>query len=291
MKFAFMKAEKASFTLGFMCQQFGVSRSGYYAWCRRGPSQRKRSDAQLRTRIGRIYEESRQRYGSPRVHAQLVREGLRTSRKRVARLMREGELVGRRKRRFRRTTDSNHAFPVAPNLVARAFDVAAPNQLWVADITYIPTGEGFLYLAAILDAYSRQVVGWALRPTMATTLCLEALEKAVKSRRPPPGLVHHSDRGVQYASAEYRRLLEDREITCSMSRVGDCWDNAVAESFWSTLKAELFPDGPLPTHAATRLAVFEYIEGFYNQHRLHSHLGYRSPAEFESIDRAAAHAA
>ncbi|MBM4377471.1 MAG: IS3 family transposase, partial [Deltaproteobacteria bacterium] len=184
---------------------------------------------------------------------------------------------------FRRTTNSNHAFPVAENVLGRAFTASAPNEAWVTDITYVWTREGWLYVAAILDLYSRMVVGWAMSARIDRQLCLDALQMAVMARKPAPGLVHHSDRGSQYASNEYRRALEEHEMVCSMSRRADCWDNAVAESFWSTLKSELVDGTDFPTRAEARLAVFEFIEVFYNRRRIHSHLNYRTPAEHESI--------
>ena len=283
MKFSFMLAEKARFPLGFMCRQLEVSRSGFYAWKRRGPSKHARTDLELVAKIKRVHAGSRNTYGSPRVRAALSAEGAHHSRKRIMKLMRQEGLQGRKPKAFRRTTDSRHAFPIAPNLLARQFDVATPNAVWVTDITYIATREGWLYLAAILDLFSRRVVGWAMRQDMERELCLSALRMALKSRQPPPGLVHHSDRGSQYASTEYRRTLADHGLRCSMSRKGDCWDNAVAESFWSTLKSELVERTVFATRDDARSAIFEFIEVFYNRQRLHSHLAYRTPAEHESL--------
>jgi transposase InsO family protein len=282
-KFAFIDAEKANYPVDFMCRQLGVSRSGFYAARRREPSARKRDEARLVEEVKAVHAGSRGTYGSPRVHATLKAQGRATSRKRVARVMREHDLVARSRRRFRRTTDSRHTFPVAENVLGRAFTTTAPNEVWVTDITYVWTREGWLYVAAILDLYSRMVVGWAMSERIDRRLCLSALRMAVEARRPTPGLVHHSDRGSQYASTEYRRALEEHEMVCSMSRRGDCWDNAVAESFWSTLKAELVDGTDFPTRAAARQAVFEFIEVFYNRSRIHSHLGYRTPAEHESL--------
>jgi putative transposase len=290
-KFALIDAEKAHFPIDFMCVQFGLSRSGFYAWKKRKPSLRTLSDAEVKAKIRDLHEKCRGTYGSPRMQAALKREGLNLSRKRVARLMREENLAARRKRSYRRTTDSKHAFPIADNVLARSFDVAAPNTVWATDITYIDTREGWLYLAAILDLHSRRVVGWAMSKNIDRQLCLDALLMALRARRPPPGLVHHSDRGSQYASTEYRKMLAANGIVCSMSRKGDCWDNAVAESFWSSLKTELVDRVVFLTRAAATAAIFEYIEVFYNRQRLHSHLGYCSPAEFESLDPTAAKAA
>jgi transposase InsO family protein len=210
-----------------------------------------------------------------------VANGTRVGKHRVARLMRENGLRGRRKRRFRHTTDSNHAMPIAPNTLARAFAVNAPNEVWVTDITYIPTGEGWLYLAAILDLFSRRVVGWSMSERITRQLTLDALTMALRARTPPRGLLHHSDRGSQYASADYRTALHAAGIECSMSRKGNCWDNAVAESFFATLKTELVHEADWGTRAAARSAIFEYLEVFYNRRRRHSSIDYVSPEEFE----------
>jgi transposase InsO family protein len=215
------------------------------------------------------------------VHAELRAHGRHVSRKRVARLLRAQGLAARRRRRFVRTTDSRHGEPIAPNVLARAFTATAPNRVWVTDITYVATREGWLYLAAILDLFSRRVVGWALAPTLETSLPLAALHEALRRRDPPRGLVHHSDRGCQYASTAYRAALATRGITASMSRAGDCYDNAVAESFFNTLKWEAVPPEGFATHAAARTALAAYLDDFYNHHRRHSTLGYASPVEFE----------
>ena len=294
MKFALIDAEKARFPIEFMCEELGVSRSGFYAWRQREPSRRDREDALLGVEVAAAHEASSKRYGSTRVHKALLAAGRRTSRKRVARLMRKQQLIARpqrRKKRGIRTTDSNHAFPIAPDLVGRDFTAAAPNKVWVTDITYIWTREGWLYLAALVDLYSRRVVGWAVSEHIDRELCLAALRMALAARRPGPGLVHHSDRGSQYASEDYRRMLALNGIACSMSRKGNCLDNAVAESLWSTIKAELIELADFPTRAAARLAIFEYIEVFYNRRRLHSAIEYRSPAFHESLFNHAAIAA
>jgi putative transposase len=236
----------------------------------------------LTVEIGQVHRESRGRYGSPRIHAELHARGRKTSRKRVARLMRHQGLQARRKRRFRKTTDSRHGFPVAANLLQRNFQTNAPNRVWVTDITYVWTRQGWLYLAAILDLFARRVVGWAASETLETSLCLDALRMALKSRRPPPGLIHHSDRGCQYASHAYRRVLKAHGIISSMSRKGDCWDNAVAESFFGSLKAELVDEAIFAGRSEAHAALFEYIEVFYNRKRRHSRLAFVSPVQYES---------
>jgi len=237
--FAFIAVEKARFPIRALCTTLGVSRAGFYAWQERAASPHAQTDERLGLEITAIHGESRQRYGSPSVHAELMDRGHRTSRKRVARLMRQRGLAGRRRRRFRTTTDSRHAFPVAPNVLARQFAPAAPDVAWVTDITYIPTGEGWLYLAVILDLYSRFVVGWAMSARITRALTLDALDMALARRGPPPGLLHHSDRGSQYASGDYQRALTAAGIVSSMSRRGNCGDNAVAESFFASVKVEL----------------------------------------------------
>jgi putative transposase len=281
MKFAFIAVEKACFPVRTLCATLGVSRAGFYAWQGRPPAPRAQADERLGLEIATIHAESRQRYGSPRIHAELAGRGHRTSRKRVARLMRHHHLAARRRRRYRVTTDSRHPFPVAPNVLARQFAQAAPDRAWVTDITYIPTDEGWLYLAVILDLCSRCVVGWAISERITRALPLDALAMALVRRRPLEGLLHHSDRGSQYASGDYQRVLDAAGIVCSMSRRANCWDNAVAESFFATLKVELVHDATWETRAAARQALFEYIEVFYNGQRRHSSLGYLSPRAFE----------
>lgn len=281
MKFAFIRVEKAAFPVSLLCRTLGVSRTGFYAWRARPQAPHTAADERLGLEIAAIHAESRQRYGSPRIHAELGDRGCRTSRKRVARLMRDRGLAARRRRRFRVTTDSRHPFPVAPNVLARQFERAAPDRAWVTDITYIPTGEGWLYLAVILDLCSRFAVGWAMSERITRELTLDALGMALARRRPPQGLLHHSDRGSQYASADYQHALATQGMVCSMSRRGDCWDNAVAESFFATLKVELVHDATWETRIEARAALFEYIELFYNGHRRHSSLGYLSPRAFE----------
>jgi putative transposase len=282
-KFRFIRAEKATHDVSVLCSVLGVSRQGYYAWLRRKPCQHKLTDELLRPSIHRAFAESGARYGAPRVQRALAAQGRSTSRKRVARLMRQEGLVGRhRRRRFVCTTDSRHGFAVAPDLVQRNFAPDGPNRVWATDITYIPTDKGWLYLAVVLDLFSRKVVGWSMQPYLDRRLVLAALDMAIDARRPAPGtLIHHSDRGVQYACEEYRRALADAEIAASMSRKGNCWDNAVVESFFSTLKQELVYRTTFADHNAARIALMRYIETFYNRQRLHSSLGYLSPAEYE----------
>ena len=281
MKFAFIAVEKASFKVAALCRVLDVSRSGYYAWEQRVPSARSLEDAKLRVHIAAIHERSRGLYGTPRVHAELRASGFRVSRKRVARLMSELGLESRRKRRFKATTDSKHALPVAENVLDRQFDVSVPNVAWVTDITYVWTSEGWLYLAAILDLFSRRVVGFAMSERIDRQLALDALRAAGGRRLPNAGLVHHSDRGSQYASGDYQDALAEAGVVCSMSRKGNCWDNAVAESFFATLKTELVYLRRFATRAEARAAIFEFIESFYNRERRHSTLGYLSPVEFE----------
>ena len=283
MKFALIEAEKAAFPIQFMCEQLEVSRSGYYAWQGRPPSARAVDTAELGEKIEEVYKEKKRRYGSPRIVLDLAAHGRCTSRKRVARIMRDKGLVARCRKRFRRTTDSNHPYPIAENLLERNFKTNAPNLVWVTDLTYIWTREGWLYLSAILDLYSRTVVGWAMSDTIDTELCLKALEMAVKTRRPAAGLVHHSDRGSQYASHDYRAALKQYGMVCSMSRRGNCWDNAVAESFWGTLKNELADEMDFASRSAARAVIFEYIEGFYNLRRRHSSIAYCTPREYELL--------
>ncbi len=285
MRFRFIEAEKALYPIRLLCRCLAVSRSGYYAWRKRPVSARVKQDARLRVEISAAHSASRRTYGSPRILRDLREDGHRVSRKRVARLMRELGLEGRRKRRFRATTDSQHRFPVAPNLLERDFDVEAPNTAWVTDITYLATLEGWLYLAVILDLFSRRVVGYALSERIDRELVLEALREALAHRPGARDLIHHSDRGSQYASHDYRDALDQAGIMCSMSRRGNCWDNAVAESFFGTLKVELLYELPLQTRSATRNAVADYIETFYNVRRRHSSLDYQSPVEFELKNR------
>jgi putative transposase len=282
MRFAFIEAEKANYSVDLMCSVLEVSRSGYYAWIGREPSQRVLADLDLSKKIGAIYEGSQGRYGSPRIHKELEANNMLVGRKRVARLMKEGGLCALFKRRFVKTTDSNHDFPIAPNHLERDFTAPAPDTVWVGDITYIDTHEGWLYLAVLIDLYSRRVVGWSMSEHIDTALVTSAFDMAVAQRKPTRGLIHHTDRGSQYASHAYRKALRDIGAQCSMSRKGDCWDNAVAESFFASLRKELTDRVIFLDRNAARSDVFEYIEGFYNRVRRHSTINYLSPVDFES---------
>ncbi len=289
MRFRFVAAERASFPVRTLCRVVGASASGFYAWLRRGSGDRGRDDDNLARRIAAIFAASRRTYGSPRVHAELRAEGVRVGRKRVARLIREGGLaVARQRRRVPRTTDGRHDLPVAPNLLDRNFAVERPDAVWLADISYIPTGEGWLYLAAIKDMASREIVGWGMADHLREELARDALLMAIQRRQPPPGLIHHSDRGVQYASGPYRKVLGRHGIRQSMSRKGDCYDNAPMESFFGTLKTELVYRTSFPTREAAKRAIFEYVEAFYNRRRRHSGLGFLTPAQaYSQMARAA----
>jgi putative transposase len=274
-------AERASFPVSALCKVLKVSRSGYYDWKERSPSRRSREDAALSSKVHEIYERSRGTYGSPRVHAELRSIGIRCSRKRVARLMRKEGLRGCIRGPRKHTTRPNkHAVP-AEDLVRREFAAPAPNKLWTADITYINTEEGFLYLAFVLDVYSRRLVGWAMESHLRTELVLDALEMAIWRRRPARGLIHHSDQGAQYTALSFGKRLEEVGIVPSMGRVGSALDNAISESFVATLKTELVSRSRFPSRKVAKTAIFEYLEVFYNRTRLHSSLGYRSPADFE----------
>jgi putative transposase len=280
-RFAFIEAEKATFPITPCCAVLGVSRAGFYAWRARPPSARAAADQRLAVDVAAIHAESRQRYGSPRVHRELEKREQYVGRKRVARLMRAQGLRARAPRRFRTTTDSQHTLPIAPNVLARRFETSAPNTVWVTDMTYLSTLEGWLYLVVILDLFSRRIVGWAMSERMTRQLALDALTMALTHRQPAPGLICHSDRGSQYASHEFRALLAAHGLVGSMSRRADCWDNAVAESFFSTLKLELVYESAWQRRTEARADVFEYLEIFYNRQRLHSSLGYLSPVAFE----------
>lgn len=285
MKFRFIQQEQRWYGVDALCRAMGVTRGGYWSWVRRRPGPRQQGDAKLLTEIMGIHKGKRRVYGSPRIHAQLQKKGIRCGKKRVARLMRENGIRAKQSKKFKpATTDSNHELPVAPNILDRRFHWEQPNQAWVTDLTCIPTEEGWLYLAAIIDLFSRRVVGWAMGNDMSRHLALRALDMAVKRRRPPPGLIHHSDRGSQYASTDYQEALKKQGMVCSMSRKGNCWDNAVAESFFHTLKVEMVHDENFKTRREAMAAVFEYIEVFYDRQRIHSALGGLTPAEFEEVD-------
>ena len=291
MKFAFISEEKVAFPVAVLCRLLAVSPSGFYAAQGRPRSLHARRDDKLTEQVVGAHAASKGRYGSPRVHAELKAAGECVGRKRVARLMREKKLAARMRRRFRTTTDSKHDFPIAPNVLERDFTASAPDRAWVTDITFLWTAQGWLYLAVILDLFSRRVVGWATSQNVDRHLALAALDTALARRRPAAGLVHHSDRGSTYASSDYRKALNARGLECSMSRKGDCWDNAVAESFFSTLKRELEGIDDFESRAGATLSIGDYIDGFYNIQRRHSAINYTSPVEFElihSVKRAAA---
>jgi len=269
------------YTIGELCQALAVSRSGYYAWQGRRPGPRAQQNQQLRSKLQELFEGNRRVYGSPRMTVSLRQAGLKCSRNRVARHMRALGLRARQKRAFKpRTTDSNHPHPIAPNLLAQT-TAKAPNEVWVSDITYISTRQGWVYLAGVMDLWSRKIVGWACADHLKSSLVKTALKQAVAARRPRPGLLSHSDQGVQYASDEYRQLLRKIKSTASMSGAGCCYDNAAMESFWSTLKTEWLHDKDFATLQEAQRAIFDYIETFYNPRRLHSALGYQSPVDFE----------
>ena len=281
-RFRFIAAEKAHHSVARLCQALHVSRSGFYAWLGRQPSARARADAALTEQIAAIHHESRGTYGAPRVHAELAdAHGIRCGRKRVARLMRAAGLAGVSRRRTVRTTRRDDGGEVSTDLVHRSFTASTPNRLWVADITYLPTWQGFLYLAVVLDAFSRRVVGWAMADHLRTELVADALDMALWNRRPPAGVIHHSDHGCQYTSLAFGSRCRRAGITLSMGSVGDCYDNAMAESFFASLECELIDRSRWRTHTEARMAVFDYIEGFYNPPRRHSALAYLSPAEYE----------
>jgi putative transposase len=286
-KFQFIKDHREHFPVRPMCRVLEASPSGFYDWLRRPESPRAVEDRALVEKIQAVHGESRRTYGSPRVHASLKAAGYRIGRKRVARLMRENDIRAKAKRKLRVTTDSRHDHPVAPNLLDRQFTVEAPNTVWLAGLSYIWTREGWLYLAVVLDLFSRQVVGWAMDERMPQELTLAALDMALQRRRPLPGLMHHSDRGSQYAAGAYQKRLTEHGIVCSMSRKGNCWDNAPMESFFHTVKTELVHHRDYQTRDEARRDIFEFIEIFYNRQRRHSTLGYLSPAQFEVIALAA----
>ena len=282
MRFRFIDAKKAEHSIAALCRVLRVRRSGYYAWKSRPESKRAKENRRLTVEIRAVFEEKKRRYGSPRIPRELRDRGVRAGRHRVARIMREQRLRARPGRRFVVTTDSRHDLPIPPNLLARDFRAPAPNRVWAADVTYLATREGWLYFAVLLDLYSRRVVGWAFSERNDEALTLAALNMALTLRCPPPGLLHHSDRGATYASGRYQDVLAKNGVICSMSRKGNCWDNAVVESFFSTLDFEC---GQLfASKAAAHREVVDYLTNFYNSKRLHSYLGYRSPMEFERAD-------
>ena len=281
MTYRFVADHTGTWPVGWMCSALGVSEAGYYAWARREPSAGQRRRDKLVAAIEVIHAAVKGRYGSPRMAAELTARGHPCSENTVARLMRENGIRAKAPKRFVRTTDSRHGLPVAENVLARRFTPAGPNAAWSADITYIPTADGRLYLAVVEDLFSRMIVGWAMGQTMTSRLVVDALAMAVRRRLPAAGLLAHSDRGSQYASDHYRGLLRRHGITCSMSRKAQCWDNAPVESFFASLKRELVHDERYTTRGQARASIFEYVEAFYNRIRRHSSLGYVSPAEYE----------
>lgn len=287
MKYRVIRELAAKYSIQKMCQFLNVSRSGYYKYLNRGESIRKKKDQELKEKILAIYNQYRKRYGSPRIFGELHDQGIRCSRKRVERLMRELGIRARHKRQFKVTTNSKHNYPVAPNLLDRKFEVTAPNKVWVSDITYIRTWEGWLYLATVMDLFSRKIVGWSMSKTIDSELAIAALRMAIQRRRPLKGLMHHSDRGIQYACTAYRKVLKKHHITCSMSRKGNCWDNAPAESFFSTLKTECVEGKIYLSRNQAKREIFEYIEIDYNRKRRHSSIGGLTPEMFESKRKSA----
>lgn len=288
MRYEFIRAEKVDFPVAFLCSACRVSRSGFYHWLNGQRSLREKRDQELLELIREIFEASRRTYGSPRIYRELKAREVRCSRQRVERLMRESGITPPPKKKFRKTTDSDHPFPPAPNLLDREFSCSEPNRRWAGDVTYIWTGAGWLYLAVVMDLFSRRIVGWSMRRSLNRELVLSAMNMAIFGRRPENGLLFHSDRGSQYCSDDYRRILRARRINCSMSRRANCWDNAVVESFFATLKRELIYREDFSSRDDAERAIFEYIEVFYNRQRSHSYLGYKTPAQFESDAAAAA---
>jgi putative transposase len=289
--YRFIAAHAARHPVALSCRVLGVARSGYYAWRRRSPSVRAQADERLKERIRTIHQASRGTYGSPRIHVELREDGEPCGRRRVARLMRAvGLRGGHGRRRHARTTTRDRQAAPAPNRVERAFAppaIGAPDRLWVADISYVATADGWLYLAVVLDAFSRRVVGWATADHLRAELVIEALNMALRRRKPQAGLIHHSDHGCQYTALAFGQRLQENGLVASMGTVGDCFDNAVAESFFATLKVELLYRRAWPTRAAARLAIFAFIEVWYNRQRRHSTLGYATPSEYEALAREA----
>ena len=283
MRFQFIDDHRDELPIMLMCKALNVSPSGYYAWRQRPPSAREMANQKLYEKIEAVYEANYQVYGSPRIYRELRKQNVVCSENRVARLMRLRGLKAKQSKRFRTTTRPNKAHSAAPNLLRRDFETSRPNQKWLADITYIPTQEGWLYLAAVLDLYSRRIVGWAMSDRMTSDLTLNALEMALLLRRPDADFIHHSDQGSQYTDQEYQTLLKDHGIQASMNGAGTWYDNAPMESFFGTLKSELVHHRAYQTRNEAQADVFYYIESFYNRHRLHSSLGYLSPDEYEQL--------
>ena len=280
MRYRFIKENSKQFHISAMCKVLKVSRSGYYQWTY-SVGEDDKQESSVCERIRKIFIESKESYGSRRISRELRRECIQCSRRRVCKLMRKLGIAPKRRRRFKITTDSKHGFKIHPNLLMRDFQVDGPNRAWVSDITYVWTNEGWLFLASVIDLYSRRVVGWSMSESLKSQITQDALAMAVTSRRPGEGLIHHSDRGVQYACNDYQKMLAKHGMACSMSRKGDPWDNSVAESFFCTLKKELIYRKKFATRDEARREIFDFIEVFYNRQRMHSFLGYKSPAEFE----------
>ena len=287
MKFRAIRDNVGRFAVSLMCAALDVSTSGYYAWRDRPPSPRAQANERLLSQIREAHERSRCTYGSPRITHELRIQGHRVGENRVAELMRVAQIRARSARKWKATTQSAHRLPVAENTLDRAFNVTEPNCVWAGDISYVWTAQGWLYLAVVLDLYSRAVIGWAMSERLTADLATQALTMALWRRKPARGLLHHSYRGIQYAAGDYQRLLATHGIDCSMSRKGNCWDNAVVESFFHTLKVELVHHRRYLTRDEARQDIFEWIEVFYNRQRRHSTLGYRSPAEFETVGKVA----
>jgi transposase InsO family protein len=282
-KFQWVDEQRESFEVSMMCDILEVSRSGFYAWASRAPSDRAEHQQELTEQIRQAHAQSDGTYGSPRIHAELIERGIKVCVNTVAKLMKQAQIRSIMHRTFVvQTTDSNHDLPVADNLLDQEFSADLPDQKWCCDITYIPTSEGFLYLAAVMDLCSRKIVGWSMADHLRTELCGDALQMALQTRQPGAGLIHHSDRGVQYASSDYLQLLQSHQVTVSMSRLGNCYDNAAMESFWGTLKTELVHHQKYQTREQARQSIFRYIECWYNRKRRHSAIGYKSPEQFEA---------
>ena len=282
MKFRFIRQHADQGGVDALCRTMGVTRGGYWSWLRRKPSARDDANSVLLTQLHKAHRGMRRVYGSPRMHRHLVSLGVRCSKTRIEKLMRDNGILAKQGKKFKpTTTDSNHSLPIAENILNRRFTWPAPNQAWVADITYIPTKQGWLYLATVMDLFSRRIIGWAMGDRVDRHLTIRALRMAVQRRRPPKGLIHHSDRGSQYASRDYQTELENHTMVCSMSRKGNCWDNAPMESWYRTLKVELFEDDAFATRKQATAAIFEYMEVFYDRQRIHTTIGGRTPAEFE----------
>jgi putative transposase len=287
MKYPFISAHRKIFRVGLMCSILDISRSGYYIWLRRPESLRKKENSKLAARIKVIHGQKRKIYGSPRIHKELNEDGVVCSRNRVARIMKQEGVRAVVPRKYKATTDSKHNFPVAPNLLKQDFNIKEPNKVWLADITYIPTFEGWLYLAAVMDLGCRRIKGWSMSNRLTKELALDALRMAICNHPKTTGIIHHSDRGSQYASLDYQKLLKDKALICSMSRKGNCWDNAPMESFFHTLKTEWVYGLKYNTRQQAKASIFEYIEIFYNRQRRHSSLQYMNPCQYELYKMAA----